>query len=179
MPSTSLRALKALIVLHKPQEKKEERTNTYSHHSPPRPSGIQGGFVPPKPSAIHEIKCADDTGVTIDTHVRPEGSRDLHGPTTKTIDADAHGSAVDALIGELEGILQAIPQSDERSADIYGLDIGIFFGSDQVQWRNGASEGCDAGSAEDGGPSEAQKDKFKRAVEISEELVALGAAEGN
>jgi hypothetical protein len=79
---------------------------------------------------------------------------------------------------ELEEILQDIPQSDERSADMYGLDIGIVFGSDQVQWRNGASEGCDAASAEDA-PSEAQKDKFKRAVEISEELVALGAAEGN
>jgi hypothetical protein len=134
--------------------------------------------VPPKPSAIHEIKYADDTGVTIDTQVRPEGSRDLHGPTTKTV-ADAHGSKVDTLVSELEGILQDLPQSDERSADIYGLDIGIFFGSDQVaQWRNGAFEGCDAGSADDA-PSEAQKDKFKRAVEISEELVALGAAEGN
>ena len=119
--------------------------------------------------------------MTIDTHVRSEGSRDLHGPTTKTVDvgADAHGSTVDALISELEGLLQAIPQSDERNADIYGLDIGIFFGSDQLQWRNGASEGCDAGPADDGGPSEAQKDKFKRAVEISEELVALGAAQGN
>lgn len=132
--------------------------------------------MPPKPSAIHEIKYAEDTGVTIDTHVRPEGSRDLHGPTTKTV-ADAHGSTVDTLVSELEDLLQAIPQSDERSADIYGLDIGIFFGSDQVQWRNGAFEGCDAGTADDA-PSEAQKDKFKRAVEISEELVALGAAEG-
>ena len=146
------------------------------HSHQPLP-GIQGGFVPPKPSAIHEIKYAEDTGVTIDTHVRPEGSRDLHGPTKKTV-ADAHGSTVDALVEELEGILQVIPQSDESSADIYGRDIGIFFGSDQVQWRNGAFEGCDAGPTEDG-PSDAQKDKFKRAVEISEELVALGAAQGD
>ena len=139
--------------------------------------GIQGGFAPPKPSAIHEIKCAADTGVTIDTHVRPEGSRDLHPPTTKKV-ADAQGSKVDALVGELEGILKKIPQSDESSADMYGLDIGIFFGSDAVQWRNGASEGCDAAPAENA-PSDAQQKQFKRAVEISEELVALGAAEGN
>lgn len=134
--------------------------------------------MPPKPSAIHEIKYAEDTGVTIDTRVRPEGSRDLHGPTTKTVDADAHGSTVEALVSELKGILQDIPQSDESSADIYGLDIGILFGSDQVQWRNGAFEGCDAGGA-DTAPSKEQKAKFERAVEISEELVALGVAQGN
>ena len=115
--------------------------------------------------------------MTIDTHVRPEGSRDLHGPTTKKV-ADTHGSTVDTLVSELEGILKDIPQSDERSADLYGLDIGIFFGSDQLEWRNSASEGCDGTTTEDG-PSEAEKDKFKRAVEISEELVALGAAEGD
>lgn len=133
--------------------------------------------MPPKPSAIHEIKYAADTGVTIDSHVRPEGSRDLHGPTTKKVGNDK-ATKVDALVSELEGILQTIPQSDESSADIYALDIGIFFGNDDVQWRNGAAEGCDAGTPENA-PSEAQKEKFKRAVEISEELVALGAAEGN
>ncbi len=115
--------------------------------------------------------------MTIDTHIRPEGSRDLQGPTTKTV-AGSHGSTVDALVSELEELLQGIPQSDERSADIYGLDIGIFFGSDQVQWRNGAFEGCDAGAAGDA-PSDDETNKFKRAVAISEELVALGAAEGN
>ena len=113
----------------------------------------------------------------MNTHVRPAGARDLDPPTTRTV-ADAHGSKVDALVAELETILKVLPQSDERSADMYGLDIGIFFGTDAVEWRNGAFEGCDAAPAEDA-PTEAQKTQFKRAVEISEELVALGVAEGN
>jgi len=139
--------------------------------------GIQGGIVRPNPSAIHEIKCAADTGVTIDTHVRPEGSRNLDPPTKKKV-PDAQGSEVDTLVEELEQILKDIPQSDESSADIYGLDIGILFGSDDIQWRNGAFEGCDAGAPENA-PTEEQKESFRRAVKITEELAALGAAEGN
>ena len=134
--------------------------------------GIQGGFAPPKPTAIHEIKYAADTGVTIDTHVRSAGA-----PTSTTV-ADTQHSAVDALVTELEGILAGLPQADERAADIYGRDVGIFFGSDALQWRNSASEGCGAAEPETP-PTEAQKQQFRRAVEISEELVALGAAQGD
>ena len=133
--------------------------------------------MPPTPSAVHEIKYAADTGVTIDTHLRREGARDLHPPTTKTVAETSEGS-VDALVKELEGILQNIPQTDESSADIYGLDVGVFFGSDNIQWRNGASEGCGGATAENE-PTAEQKTKFRRAVEISDELVALGVAEGN
>ena len=71
---------------------------------------------------------------------------------------------------------------DERSADLYGLDVGIFFGSDDLQWRNATFEGCGAGAAEDEGasvPTAEEREAFQRAVQISEELVALGAAQGN
>ena len=55
-------------------------------------AGIQGGFAPPKPSAIHKIKCAADTSIMVNTHARPTGTCDLDPPTTRTAARSTHSS---------------------------------------------------------------------------------------
>lgn len=81
--------------------------------------------------------------------------------------------AVDTLIKELHSILKSIPTEKPRgSEDIYGLGVGLMWGSDDLVWQNVGPEGC-------GGQSEVQatdehKEKFKRALEIADILVAKG-----
>jgi len=51
----------------------------------------------------------------------------------------------------------------------------IFWGSDELQWRNGAPDGC-SGTKSEVQPTPEQKDKFKRAVAIVTELTKKEAA---
>jgi len=77
----------------------------------------------------------------------------------------------EALIDELHGILKELPmESPPGSEDIYGLDTSIAWGSDDLQWMNGAPVGCGGGTSTIQ-PTEEQKAKFKRAVEIVHKLV--------
>jgi hypothetical protein len=84
---------------------------------------------------------------------------------------------IDELVAELEKILKDLPtEQPPGSADIYGMDIGLMFGSDKVEWANGGPQGCGGGTSEVTATDE-QRQRFKRAVEIVEKLAALGKVE--
>ena len=72
------------------------------------------------------------------------------------------------LIEELQSILKSIPGGQ----DIYGLDIGIVWGSKDLEWQNVGSDGC--GGESNVKATDEQKKKFKRALEIADALVAKG-----
>lgn len=97
---------------------------------------------------------------------------------------------------ELHSILKEIPtELPPGSEDIYGLDTGIMWGSEDLEWavscpslcprryliqfiwaisQNGGPSGCGGGTS-DVQPTPEQKAKFKRAVDIVTELTANGA----
>ena len=75
------------------------------------------------------------------------------------------------LVDELHGILKSIPtEQPPGSEDIYGLDTSIAWGSDDLMWCNGGPQGCGGGQSYVQATDE-DKVKFKRAVEIVNELV--------
>ncbi|KAG6835244.1 hypothetical protein H0H93_003580, partial [Arthromyces matolae] len=57
------------------------------------------------------------------------------------------------------------------SEDIYGLDTSIAWGSEDLEWVNGGPQGCGGGPSEVQATDE-QKAKFKRAVDIVQELTS-------
>ncbi|KAI0824478.1 hypothetical protein BC628DRAFT_1322187 [Trametes gibbosa] len=136
--------------------------------------GITGGFAPPTPNAIVTI-----TGIpaqnllNITSAVRPMGTPSLQDALPKSISAaDAHTAQ---LVAELKSILGTIPtESPPGSQDIYGLDTSIAFGSDDLVWQNGGPQGCGQGVSEVQ-PTPDDKAKFKRAIEIVQELQAKDA----
>lgn len=133
--------------------------------------GIQGGFAPPTPNAIHTVTRANSnqTSLQITSAVRPDGTPHLEDALPKNL---AHDDSVDALVGELHGILKSIPtEQPPGSEDIYGLDTSIAWGSEDLMWCNGGPQGCGGGSSQVQ-PSDEEKAKFARAVEIVKELVA-------
>ena len=70
------------------------------------------------------------------------------------------------LVVELHGILKELPTGTESlsgSEDIYGLDTSIAWGSEDLQWMNGAPSGCGGGTSSIQ-PTYEQKAKFMRAV---------------
>lgn len=76
---------------------------------------------------------------------------------------------VDARVAELESILKELPMDPSGSEDIYGMDIGITFMSNNLEWMNSAPQGCSPGFSTVQ-VSEEQKAKFRRAVEIVQGL---------
>lgn len=75
-----------------------------------------------------------------------------------------------ALVDELHGILRNLPtEQPPGSQDIYGMDVGIQWGSDDLEWANGGPEGCSGGFSTVQATDE-QRAKFKRAVEIVNKL---------
>ncbi|KAH9847984.1 hypothetical protein C2E23DRAFT_740392 [Lenzites betulinus] len=136
--------------------------------------GIIGGFAPPTPNQIVTITGIPTQNLlNITSAVRPKGTPSLQDAVPKSISAaDAHTAQ---LVAELKSILATIPtESPPGSQDIYGLDTSIAFGSDDLVWQNGGPQGCGQGVSETQ-PSEADKTKFKRAVEIVQELQAKDA----
>lgn len=61
-------------------------------------------------------------------------------------------------------------ESPPGSEDIYGLDISIAWGSEDLMWCNSGPEGC-GGNESQVKASEEEKLHFKRAVEIIEQIV--------
>ncbi|EJD41538.1 hypothetical protein AURDEDRAFT_115439 [Auricularia subglabra TFB-10046 SS5] len=97
---------------------------------------------------------------------RAEGMPSLVAAAPKQVSAQTASS----LVEELQGILKDLPVETPRgTADIYGLDIGITFGSSELEWANGSGSGCGPGQSEVQATEE-QKEKFKRAVEIVKQL---------
>ncbi|KAH6964940.1 hypothetical protein EDB82DRAFT_511257 [Fusarium venenatum] len=123
--------------------------------------GIIGGFAPPTPDLVIEIT-GDGGSLQINIH---EGGGS-HDSTTKTETVAAH----EALVDELHGILKELPMEEPRgSEDIYGLNVGIAWGSDDLEWTNGGPQGCSGGSSFVQA-SEDQKQQFNRAIEIVKEI---------
>ena len=72
---------------------------------------------------------------------------------------------------ELESILKDLPtESPPGSQDIYGVDTSIAFQSGDFMWFNGGPAGCGGGESSVQATNE-EKEKFKRAVAIVEQLV--------
>jgi hypothetical protein len=101
--------------------------------------------------------------------VRPDGTPSLQEALPKSLPvSDPHTAS---LVNELHGILKVIPtEYPPGSEDIYGQDKSIAWFSEDLQWMNGGPQGCVAGTSEVR-PSEEDKAKFIRAVEIVHELV--------
>ncbi|KAK5086201.1 hypothetical protein LTR70_007446 [Exophiala xenobiotica] len=137
--------------------------------------GITGGFAPPTPTEVHSLtRSADDSdSITIESMVRRDGTPDFQPKPTKSLSLTAPPSAQDtvALVDELHGILKELPvENPSGSEDIYGMDTGIMWGSDDFEWFNGGPAGCGGGTSGIQATEE-EKNKFKRAVEIVTKLV--------
>ncbi|TDL22797.1 hypothetical protein BD410DRAFT_707944, partial [Rickenella mellea] len=130
--------------------------------------GITGGFAPPTPSAIHTLtKSKPQTHMLISSAVRPDGTPELTNAAPKTLEIHSQAELVD----ELHGILKTLPtESPPGSEDIYGMDTSIAWGSDDLEWMNGGPSGCGGGHSMVQATDE-EKKKFKRAVDIVNELV--------
>ncbi|KZV93321.1 hypothetical protein EXIGLDRAFT_646361 [Exidia glandulosa HHB12029] len=135
--------------------------------------GIRGGFAPPRPSEVVQIthSSASPETVLVAVETRADGSAGLTAAAPKSVAA----TKASTLVEELQSLLKDLPVETPRgTADIYGLDIGITFGSSELEWANGSGAGCGPGQSEVQATEE-QKAKFKRAVEIVEQLVAQEA----
>ena len=131
-------------------------------------TGIAGGFAPPTPDAVHVItKESENASLTVASQVRPHGTRALLEPASKSLHADDSHS----LVVELHGILKDLPtEQPPGSEDIYGMNTSIMWADDTLQWQNGGPQGCGGGTSMVQ-PTEEQKEKFKRAIAIVDELV--------
>jgi len=130
--------------------------------------GITGGFAPASPSAVYVLSRAKDSpaDLVVTSATRPDGQASLGQAVPKKLAVDSHA----ALIDELHSILKGLPtESPPGSEDIYGLDTSIAWGSDDLEWCNGGPAGCGGGNSETKASDEDKK-KFKRAVEIVNEL---------
>lgn len=145
---------------------------THSHTT--TTTGITGGFAPPTPSQIVTITGIPTQNLlNITAAVRPKGTPTLQDAVPKSISAQNDHTA--ALVTELRSILQDLPtEFPPGSEDIYGLDTSIAFGCDDFMWQNGGPQGCGGGTSSVH-PTEEQKTKFKRAVEIVKEIQAKDA----
>ncbi|KAJ7754360.1 hypothetical protein DFH07DRAFT_920990 [Mycena maculata] len=131
--------------------------------------GITGGFAPPTPDAVYSLtQPLNATALQITAAVRPAGTPSLQDAAPKLL---ARDESTTALVDELHGILKTIPMEDPKgSEDIYGLNTSIAWGSEDLEWYNGGPEGCSGGNSIVKATAD-DKAKFKRAVEIVEELV--------
>ncbi|RDB24398.1 hypothetical protein Hypma_008372 [Hypsizygus marmoreus] len=132
--------------------------------------GITGGFAPPTPDAIHTItKASNNPSLLIASAIRPTGTPSLLDAASQSLDAS--DAQTEALVTELHSILKELPtEQPPGSEDIYGLDTSIAWGSEDLQWNNAGPQGCGGGTSSVQATEE-QKEKFRRAVEIVQELV--------
>ncbi|EPQ50307.1 hypothetical protein GLOTRDRAFT_82427 [Gloeophyllum trabeum ATCC 11539] len=137
--------------------------------------GITGGFAPPTPDAIHTITLSahNPSSLFIQSAVRPPGQPTLQQPLApKSLALSSSApSNTEALLDELHAILKDLPtEQPPGSEDIYGLDTSIAWGSADLEWCNGGPQGCGGGHSEVQ-PTDEQKAKFRRAVDIVNQLV--------
>jgi hypothetical protein len=82
-----------------------------------------------------------------------------------------HAEDGNPLVEELHGILRELPtEYPPGSEDIYGLNTSIMWQDEVLQWQNGGPQGCGGGTSMVQA-TEAQKEKFRRAVTIVDELI--------
>ncbi|KAJ6555550.1 hypothetical protein B0H10DRAFT_2122656 [Mycena sp. CBHHK59/15] len=122
--------------------------------------GITGGFAPPTPDAVYTVtQAANQTALAVTAAVRPSGTPSLQDAGPKSLNADG---GTTALVDELH--------KPPGSEDIYGMNTSIAWGSEDLEWYNGGPAGCGGGSSTVKATEE-DKSKFKRAVEIVNQLV--------
>jgi len=137
-------------------------------------TGIVGGFVPPNPSAVHDLtqEAKDTPHILLLSRFPSNPAAQPLKPKNIPVSEDTT-----SLVKELEGILRKLPKEEVPSADIYGRDIGIFWqGPDGFEWTNSVPEGCGAFESSTV-VKEDDKKAFDRAVEITEVLVKRGVAD--
>jgi hypothetical protein len=136
-------------------------------------SGITGGFAPPTPSAIFTATLpANSTSLRVQSAIREDGTPKLQDLAPKSVDISS--AETFALVNQLHDILESLPtEQPPGSEDIYGLDTSITWGSDDLMWMNGGPEGCGGGKSIVQATDE-EKEKFKKAVSIVDELVKRG-----
>ncbi|KXN81991.1 hypothetical protein AN958_03338 [Leucoagaricus sp. SymC.cos] len=132
--------------------------------------GIKGGFAPPIPDHIYTLtKASAKSDLLIASAKREPGQPSLQDLLPKNV---PHTDDNEKLVEELHGILRELPmENPPGSEDIYGLDTSIAWGSEDLEWCNGGPEGCGGGKSSIQATAE-QKEKFKRAVDIVQQLVA-------
>ncbi len=127
--------------------------------------------LPPSTAFVTLTKPTEQESIVIQTEaVAEEGAVGTQstGPREKAL---SEGDS-EKLITELQDILKDLPtESPPGSEDIYGENTVIFWGSDDLQWKNGGPSEGGSGKSEVQATSE-QKEKFKRAVEIIKLLAA-------
>lgn len=135
-----------------------------------RSVGITGGFAPPTPNAIYTVTGTPQRPeLQITVAIRPDGTPSLQDAAPKTLSASDPKTT--ALVDELHNILKTIPvESPPGSEDIYKMDTSIAFGCDDLMWVNGGPSGCGDGTSTVQ-PTDEDRAKFRRAVEIVETLV--------
>lgn len=140
-------------------------------------TGIVGGFAPPNTTSVATVTSAPDGGapsVLIQTTKKDTHRRIADAPTKEGKISASEVGEVDKLVAEVEGLLRDLPtEGPAAQADLYGQDIGLMFMTDNVEWVNAAPEGC-GGGVSDMAVTDEQKEKFKKAVALVEQLAALG-----
>jgi hypothetical protein len=102
----------------------------------------------------------------ITSATRKPGSPDLEPGEPRMVPA----TKIAKLVDELEGILKSIPtEQPPGSEDIYGLDTSIAWANQEFEWYNGGPQGCGGGESFVK-PTEEDRAKFKRAVEIAQKI---------
>ncbi|KIM23179.1 hypothetical protein M408DRAFT_332477 [Serendipita vermifera MAFF 305830] len=143
--------------------------------------GITGGFAPATPTSVQQITSSlsgSAATIQLQTTTRAKDQAKLpDAPTAESVLPSSSHNKVDELVTELEEIFKKLPREDPPgSKDIYGMDVGIVFGSDAVQWQNGGPAGCGEGFSQTDA-TDADKKEFTRALEIIDKLTSLGQVE--
>jgi hypothetical protein len=138
--------------------------------------GIVGGFMPATPLALHTVTLAGDAPHTLTVSSAlppPQGEVSVAGGLQESSvkSLSTQDDDVPDLLDELHAILKMIPtESPPGSEDIYGMNISIAWGSEDLQWQNQGPDGCIRYKSETQ-PTEEDKAMFRRAVEIVNILV--------
>ncbi|PRP77892.1 hypothetical protein PROFUN_08566 [Planoprotostelium fungivorum] len=127
--------------------------------------GISRGIAPSFPRVVIEISLAEDT-FDNGANVFVSRQEDNMEKRQQTLSVDK----AEALRDEIKALLSKLPPADGEW-DIYQLDKGIFFGSEELQWSNMPQQGCNV--RETGQASDTDKSHFAKAVEIIEKAANL------
>ncbi|KAF7364364.1 hypothetical protein MSAN_01096800 [Mycena sanguinolenta] len=144
------------------------------------PAGYITGGLSHSLRDLHPLPSPAIIAVTLAT--REDGTPDLSSALPKSLptasSSSSFSSDVASPISELHAVLKTLPLEDSSdSEDTYGMDVGIIWGSDDLEWCNSGPAGCTGGKSMVQATPE-EKEKLKRAVEIVSELVERAEKEG-
>ncbi|KAG6830217.1 hypothetical protein H0H92_001655 [Tricholoma furcatifolium] len=127
----------------------------------------------PDADEVHTIiKPAHSSCLVVNSQTRLSPSFPLTPAPPKRVPISDDQSRPARLISELRLMLAKLPTEwPQGSEDIYGENTSIAWQSDDFRWWNGGPEGCGGGGKSKVQPTEKDKEKFRRAVDIVYELV--------